>query len=314
MVESIIKISPSIKKHKSKKTSQIKNYKSRIPFLKILNYIFLFLVGIITLYPFWYVIIASVSGDTLAAQDHYFLYPAKFTLQAFKMVFSTKSIMNAYGNTLFITIIGTALSLSVTALTAYPLSRKRLRGGAIITFVIYFTMLFNGGLIPNYLLIKNLHLLDSLWALILTRVVSVYNLLLLISFFRAIPSSLEEAASIEGANDFDILFKVIVPLSMPIFATLTLFYGIAYWNQWFDALIYLTKSTKYPLQLILREIVQQADLTYVSGGASDLTMSDITMQSVRMATIVVAILPIMCIYPFLQKYFVKGVMIGAIKG
>ena len=163
-------------------------------------------------------------------------------------------------------------------------------------------------------MVRNLYLLDSLWALILTRVVSVYYLLLLISFFRSIPNSLEEAASIEGANDIYILFKVIVPLSMPIFATLTLFYGVAYWNQWFDAVIYLTKSTKYPLQLILREIVQQADLTYVAGGGSDLSMSDMTIQSVRMATIIVAVLPIMCIYPFLQKYFVKGVMIGAIKG
>ncbi len=280
----------------------------------LFNHVFLALIAVFTLYPFWYVIIASLTGDYIAGLDIFFLYPVRFTLSAYRMVFSTRSILTAYGNTLFITIVGTVISLTVTALTAYPLSRGRLRGRNIITLLLYFTMLFNGGLVPTYLVVRNLHLINSLWALILPRMVSVYNMLLMINFFRSIPDSLEESSSIEGANDFYILFKIMLPLSLPMFATLTLFYAVSYWNLWFDAVIYLSKSAKYPLQLILREIVQQVDLSYVAGGSSDLTMSNVTMQSVRMATIVVAIVPVMMVYPFLQKYFVKGVMIGAIKG
>ncbi|MCI8623712.1 MAG: carbohydrate ABC transporter permease [Provencibacterium sp.] len=278
-----------------------------------LNAVLLTLLSVLTLYPFWYVIMASLTTDTEAARDIFFLLPVKPSLSAYKMVFSTSSILTAYRNTLFVTTVGTALSLVLTALTAYPLSRRRLRGGKILTLLIYFTMLFSGGMIPTFLVVKSLGLYDSLWALILPKAVTVYNLLLMLSFFKSIPESLEESASIEGANDLMILFQIIIPLSMPIFATMILFYAVAYWNAWFDAVLYISKSTRYPLQLVLREIVQQVDLSYVGGGGSDVTMSDMTIQSVRMATIVVAILPIMVVYPFLQKYFVKGVMIGAVK-
>lgn len=278
-----------------------------------LNVAFLTLLSILTLYPFWYVIMASLTSDTEAAREIFFLLPAGPTLSAYEMVFSTSSILTAYRNTIFVTTVGTVLSLVLTALTAYPLSRRRLRGGKVITILIYFTMLFTGGMIPTFLVVKNLGLYDSLWALILPKVITVYNLLLMLSFFKSIPESLEESASMEGANDLVILFRIIIPLSMPIFATMILFYAVAYWNSWFDAVLYISKSTRYPLQLVLREIVQQVDLSYVGGGSGDVTMSDMTIQSVRMATIVVAILPIMVVYPFLQKYFVKGVMIGAVK-
>lgn len=272
------------------------------------------LLVLITLYPFYYVIVGSISGDNVAAQEIYFLYPKGLDFGAYSMVFSTSSILRAYKNTLFITVVGTLLSLLLTTLTAYPLSKNRLNGRRLLTMVFYFTMLFSGGLVPTYLVIRDLRMIDTLWALILPKAISVYNMLLLINFFKSIPDGLEESATIDGANDLTTLLRIVLPLSMPIFATLTLFYAVAYWNSWFDAVMYINRSRNFPLQLVLREIVQSVDLSYVAGGGADYSMSDTTIQSVRLATIVVAILPIMAIYPFLQKYFVKGVMIGAIKG
>jgi putative aldouronate transport system permease protein len=287
--------------------------KTRFSLFNIFNIILLTLISAFTIYPFWYVIMASLTSDDRASQLIYYLLPVRPTLSAYRMVFSTNSIIITYGNTLFVTLIGTSLSLIITALTAYPLSKKRLRGGKVLTGLFYFTMLFNGGLVPTFLVIRGLRLYNTLWALIWPKVVLVYNLLLMISFFKSIPDSLEESASLDGANDVLILIRIIFPISQPIFATMTLFYAVNYWNSWFDAVIYLSRSILYPLQLVLRNIVQNVDLSYVGAGGADLTMTNLTMQSVRMATIIVAILPIMCVYPFLQKYFVKGVMIGAIK-
>ena len=278
------------------------------------NTVIMTLLVLITLYPFYYVIVGSISGDNVAAQDIYFLYPKGLDFSAYSMVFSTSSILRAYGNTLFITVVGTLLSLLLTTLTAYPLSKNRLYGRRLMTTLFYFTMLFSGGLVPTYLVIRDLRMIDTLWALILPKVISVYNMLLLINFFKSIPDGLEESATIDGANDLTTLLRIVLPLSMPIFATLTLFYAVGYWNSWFDAVMYINRSRNFPLQLVLREIVQSVDLSYVAGGGADYSMSDTTIQSVRLATIVVAILPIMAVYPFLQKYFVKGVMIGAIKG
>ncbi|MCL2319743.1 MAG: carbohydrate ABC transporter permease [Treponema sp.] len=279
----------------------------------IFNILLLTLISVMTIYPFWYVIMASLTSDDRASQFVYYLWPVRPTLAAYRMVFSTNSILTAYRNTLFVTVVGTLLSLVITALTAYPLSKKRLHGGKFLTLMFYFTMLFSGGLVPTFLVVRGLGLYNSLWSLIWPKVVLVYNLLLMIAFFKSIPDSLEESASLDGANDIVVLARIIFPISQPIFATMTLFYSVNYWNSWFDAMIYISRSILFPLQIVLREIIQIADLTFVGGGAGDLTMTNLTTQSVRMATIVVAILPIMCVYPFLQKHFVKGVMIGAIK-
>lgn len=279
-----------------------------------LNALMMLFLVLITLYPFYYVIIGSISGDNIGAQQVYFLYPKKPELGAYKMVFSTASIGRAYQNTIFVTIVGTLLSLLLTILTAYPLSKKHLLGRQFFTLVFYFTMLFSGGIVPTFLVIRDLKLIDNIWVLILPKLISVYNMLLMINFFRSIPASLEESAKIDGASDLTVLWKIILPLSKPILATLTLFYAVNYWNSWFDALMYLNKNRYFPLQLVLREVVQAVDMSYVGGGGGDFSMSDTTIQSVRLATIVVAILPIMVVYPFLQKYFTKGVMIGAIKG
>ena len=280
----------------------------------IFNVIIMAILVFITIYPFYYVIVGSISGNNVGAQEVYFLYPVDLDFGAYNMVFSTTSIPRAYMNTVFVTVVGTILSLLLTILTAYPLSKSRLRGRSFFTMLFYFTMLFSGGLIPTYLVIRDLGMIDSLWSLILPRLVSVYNMLLMINYFKSIPDGLEESATIDGANDLKILVRIILPLSMPILATLTLFYAVSYWNIWFDAIMYLNSNRYFPLQLVLRDIVQSVDMTYVGGGGGDFTMSDTTIQAVRLATIVVAILPIMMVYPFLQKYFVKGVMIGAIKG
>ena len=286
--------------------------KRRVSIFPIVNTLILVCISFATLYPFWYVIVASFTSDDFSSFRIFYLYPVKPTFAAYQLVFSTNRILNAYGNTLFVTIIGTVSSLLITALTAYPLSRKRLRGGRFLTFMFYFTMLFSGGLVPTFLVVRGLGLYNTLWALIWPKVVIVYNLLLMIAFFKSLPDSIEESAALDGANDVVILAVIIFPISHPIFATMTLFYAVNYWNSWFDALIYLARPALFPLQLVLREIIQIADMTH-AGGAGDLTMTDMTVQSVRMATIVVSIVPIMCVYPFLQKYFVKGVMIGAIK-
>lgn len=280
----------------------------------VLNGILMLFLVLITLYPFHYVIIGSISGDNIGAQQVYFLYPKRPDLGSYKMVFSTASIGRAYQNTLFVTSVGTTLSLLLTILTSYPLSKKYLYGRSFFTVVFYFTMLFNGGIVPTFLVIRDLNLINNIWVLILPKLISVYNMLLMINFFRSIPASLEESAKIDGASDITILWRIILPLSKPILATLTLFYAVNYWNSWFDALMYLNSNKYFPLQLVLREVVQAVDMSYVGGGGGDFSMSDTTIQSVRLATIVVAILPIMVVYPFLQKYFTKGVMIGAIKG
>ncbi len=295
-------------------SARARNGKREWTIFPFVNAIVMMLLVFITLYPFYYVMIGSISGDNVAAQDIYFLYPKGPSLGAYAMVFSTPSILRAYGNTLFITVIGTFLSLLLTMFTAYPLSKARFRGRRLFTLIFYFTMLFSGGLVPTYLVIRDLNMIDKLWALILPKLISVYNMLLLINFFKSIPEGLEESATIDGANDLTILMRIVLPLSLPIFATLTLFYAVGYWNSWFDAVMYINRSKNFPLQLVLREIIQSVDLSYVAGGGADYSMSDTTIQSVRLATLVVAILPIMSVYPFLQKYFVKGVLIGAIKG
>jgi putative aldouronate transport system permease protein len=290
------------------------NLKKSAHIFPLINGIIMIFLVFLTLYPFYYVIVGSLSKDNVGVQEVYFLYPKGFSLSSYNMVFSTPSIPRAYGNTLFVTIIGTLFSLLFTILTAYPLSKTRLLGRRPVTMLMYFTMLFGGGLVPTYLVIRNIGLIDSLWALIWPKVISVYNMLLLINFFKSIPASLEESAYMDGADDFSILFRIILPLSLPIIATLTLFYAVGYWNSWFDAVMYLNRPKNFPLQRILREIVQSVDLSFVAGGGADFSMTDTTIQSVRLATIVAAILPIMAVYPFLQKYFVKGIMIGAIKG
>ncbi|TNJ65226.1 carbohydrate ABC transporter permease [Paenibacillus hemerocallicola] len=278
------------------------------------NVIFLIMLSVVTIYPFLYVLFASLSDPAWVVQMRGLIwYPKDITLEAYKLVFANPAILTGYANTLFYVIVGTALNILMTSLGAYALSRESVMWKNPIMFLIVFTMFFNGGLIPTYLLVNNLGLLDSRWALIIPSAMSAYNLIIMRTSFQGIPVSLEESAKLDGANDFTVLFRIVLPLSMPVVAVMILFYGVGHWNSWFNALIYLRTRDLYPLQLILREILitnsTDSMMTGV-GGADKMPIG----ETIKYATIIVATIPILLLYPFLQKYFVKGVMIGAIKG
>ncbi|MGG1554701.1 carbohydrate ABC transporter permease [Paenibacillus ferrarius] len=278
------------------------------------NSLLLILLSLLTLYPFVYVLFASVSDPTWIAQVRGLIwYPKGVTLEAYRLVFKNPSIITGYLNTLLYVVLGTSLNILMTSLGAYALSRKQVMWKNPVMFMIVFTMFFNGGLIPTYLLINDLGMVDSRLALIIPAAMSAYNLIIMRTSFQGVPASLEESAKLDGANDFTILFRVILPLSMPVVAVMILFYGVAHWNSWFSALIYLRTRDLYPLQLILREILitNSTDTMMTGVGGSDKIPIG---ETIKYATIIVATVPILLLYPFLQKYFVKGVMIGAIKG
>lgn len=271
------------------------------------------LLSIATMYPFIYVLFASFSEPTVFIQHRgVLLWPEGWTWESYRLVFANPNIMSGYANTLFYVIVGTTLNLLFTALGAYGLSRKNVMWKNAIMFMIVLTMFFEGGLIPKYILMLNLDLIDSRWALVIPSLISTWNLIVMRTAFQGVPVSLEESARIDGANDFTILFRVIIPLSLPVMAVMVLFYGVTHWNKWFEALIYLRNRELFPLQLILREILIQNStdsmMTAVSGG-DRMPVG----ETIKYATIIVATVPILLLYPFLQKYFVKGVMIGALK-
>lgn len=278
------------------------------------NILFMALMVAVTLYPFLYVVFSSVSDSKqLMAHTGILLAPVGFTMEAYSVVLQNPNILSGYINTLFIVIAGTAMNLFMTCLGAYVLSRKGVVWTRHVMLGIVFTMFFSGGLIPMYLLVNNwLGLGNSLFALIVPGVISTWNLIILRTSFGGIPESLIESARIDGAQDFTILFRIVIPLSLPVMAVMVLFYGVGHWNSWFSSMIYLRDRNLFPLQLILREILIQNDTSYMTGG---IALEDVEAvgESIKYATIMVATLPILFVYPFLQKYFVKGVMIGSIK-
>lgn len=280
----------------------------------IANVVFMIILSIVTLYPFLYVLFASLSDPTwLVKVRGIILYPQGVTFVAYKMVFQNPAIITGYVNTLFYVVVGTALNILMTSLGAYALSRQNVMWKNPIMFGIVFTMFFNGGLIPTFLLINKLGMLDSRLALIIPVAMSAYNLIIMRTAFKGVPVSLEESAKLDGANDFTVLFRIILPLSMPVIAVMILFYGVGHWNAWFNALIYIRTRDLYPLQLILREIlITNSTESMMTGVGSGDKMP--VGETIKYATIIIATVPVLCLYPFLQKYFVKGVMIGAIKG
>ncbi|WP_337101127.1 carbohydrate ABC transporter permease [Paenibacillus sp. YIM B09110] len=270
-------------------------------------------LSVITLYPLLYVLFASLSAPEFVVQNRgIILYPHGFTVEAYKMVFNNPNIVSAFGNTLFYVAAGTALNIILTALGAYGLSRRNVMLKNLIMFLIVFTMFFEGGLIPLYLTIKNIGMLDSRLSLIVPTAISAFNLIIMRTAFQAVPESLEESARIDGAGDWTILFRVVLPLSMPVVAVMLLFYGVSHWNAWFYATIFLQDRDLFPLQLILREILISNDTSSMAAGVSSSDQMTVG-ETIKYATIIVATAPILLLYPFLQKYFVKGVMIGAIK-
>jgi len=282
----------------------------------IINTVFMILMIIITVYPFIYVIFASISeSKQLIGHSGLLLKPKGFSTAAYKLVFLNPNISTGYKNTLFVLVLGTFINLLLTSLGAYVLSRKNFGFRKFMMIMIVFTMYFNGGLIPRYLLIYNsYHLGNSLWALILPSAISTWNLIVMRTSFLSIPDSLEESAKIDGANDIIVLFRIILPLSLPVVAVMILFYGVSHWNAWFDAMIFLRDRELYPLQLILREILISNSTDIMLGGATDFDDRELVGETIQYATIMVATLPVLFIYPFVQKYFVKGVMVGALKG
>ena len=280
----------------------------------ILNIGLLVLLAGLMLYPFVNSIAVSFSSYLGYIQNPFMVWPSDFSLEGFKFVFKNRLIINSYGNTIIVTFASTLIALFLTTFMAYPLSKNWLKGRAFFMNYVLFTMLFSGGIVPNYNLIRSLGLLDSIWALILPGCVSAYNVMLMKSFFSGLPESLEEAARIDGASDLQVLLRVVFPLSLPIFSTIALFVAVGYWNSYFSAVLYIRSTTKWTLQLVLREILMSADMSLLASGGNAAEVRATPVETLRYATMVVAIVPIMCVYPFLQKYFVKGVTLGAVKG
>lgn len=279
----------------------------------VFNYIFLSLLIVLCLYPVWYVAVASFSNSNLLTQHTGLLIkPVGWSIDAYKKVFKNPMIGRGYLNTLFILVVGVFLDLVMTSLGAYFLSRKRVMFKRPIMLLIVFTMFFSGGMIPFYLNLKDLRMTNSLWGLIVPFMISTYNLIILRTSFESIPESLIEAAQIDGASHITILMQIVIPLSKAILAVMVLYYGVSIWNSWFWASAIIRTREMYPLQVILREILMQNDVSSMTAGSSALDTEAIGM-TIKYATIIVATVPILCVYPFLQKHFTKGTMIGAVK-
>jgi putative aldouronate transport system permease protein len=265
--------------------------------------------------PFLNIISVSVSSRESYLRNPLMLFPAEFDFTAFGYVFQNPLLGFGFMNTLFVTVVGTAISLALCVTLAYPLSKKHLRGRKAFMYYLIFTMLFNGGIIPNFYLIRSLNLIDSLWALILPVAVNVFNTILIKTFFEEVPDSLEEAAKIDGASDIMIFTRIYLPLSLSIVVTIALFCAVSYWNSYFSAIIYIRSNEKWTLQVLLREIILSSNTNLMqSGGNAAEYSAKLPTEAIKYATLVIVLLPILCVYPFLQKYFVKGVMVGAVKG
>lgn len=292
---------------------RIKDSRATKAFLVINNCI-LGLIAFLCFVPMWHVVCCSISDPaTLAREGGIRLLPAApYSFAGYQAVLSYRNILIGYGNTLFYVIAGVLLNLSITIPAAYVLSRNRMRYRNLFMMIISFTMLFNGGMIPTYLVYVHLHLTDTRFAILLSSAFSVFNLVILRTSFLGIPESLEECARLEGANDFQIMTKIIVPLSKATIAVIALFVAVGIWNSWFAASIYLLDREKWPLQMFLREVLINNSQKSLENGVKASAMALQTL--VKYAIIVIATLPILCIYPFVQRYFVKGVMIGSVKG
>ena len=277
--------------------------------LDVFKVFFVLLVSVVCVYPFWNIFIISVNDGQDALRGGLYFWPRVFTLENYQEILRRSEFVRAIGVTVLRTLIGTPLVVLVTSMLAYVLSRSELLGKKFWTLMFIFTMYFNGGLIPSYLLIKDLGLINSRLSLILPGAVSTFNLMIMITGFEGIPQSLEESARIDGAGDWTILFRIIMPLAKPTIMVILLYYAVGHWNSWFNAMIYLRDAQKMPIQIFLRDILTRSQLGAMTGQTD---VEDVG-QTIKYATIIVSTVPILCIYPFIQKHFVKGVMIGAVK-
>ncbi|WP_156250123.1 carbohydrate ABC transporter permease [Pseudactinotalea terrae] len=278
---------------------------------RVVNVLLLTGFALICLVPFLHVIGSSFANPGELATRTFVIIPRELTLNAYDYVLSSPAIFRAMGVSVFVTVVGTFLSLVVTSLMAYALSKRYLRGRRVINFLVVFTMLFSGGMIPTFIVVSSLGLLDTLWSLILPVTVNAFNFVIMRSFFQGIPDSLEEAARIDGCSELGVFWRIVLPLSLASIATIGLFYAVAYWNNYMHAVLYINNSELWPIQLLLRQIVIIA-----SGLNADTSAVDVVppAQSVKMAVIVIATLPMLIVYPFIQRFFVKGALIGSVKG
>ena len=283
--------------------------------LRALNAFLLILCCAVSLYPLLYVISASFSNPLLIMKNEIYIWPKGFTLIGYQKVFENSDVWTGFLNTIIYTLLGTIINVVMTGMGGYVLARKEFYGRTFWTMVITFTMFFGGGLIPAYILMQKLHMYNTIWVMIIPGAISSWNLIIMRTFIQTnIPNELYESAIIDGANDIKILTRIVVPLSAPIIAVMSLFYGVDHWNEYFRALIYIQDRKLYPLQLILREILIQQQVSKDMMQNDTMANTEVIGHSIRYALIVVATVPILIFYPFLQKYFVKGMLIGAIKG
>lgn len=282
----------------------------RFTWFSLVNGLLLLCVAVATLYPVWYILVVSLSDTAYVVQGKVFLWPKGFNLDAYREVLEDSKIPRAYLNTIFYTTLGTTINLLMTAVAAYPLSQKDFFGRKWFMLMIILTMFLNPGIIPNYLLVQKLGLLDTFWALVIPNAIWTFELIILKSFYESMSTQIREAARIDGASEFRILFRIIIPLAKPALASIGLFFFMGHWNSYFLPMIYLNDSLKYPLQVVLRDM-----LIFSEGNKSNLVdAAALAPQALKNATIVLSMIPVLMVYPFAQKYFAQGVMLGAEKG
>ncbi|WP_433753191.1 carbohydrate ABC transporter permease [Paenibacillus amylolyticus] len=277
------------------------------------NVILIIITMVLCLAPFIHIIAISLSSNRAIGSGEVSFFPKELSFEAYSKVFADGSMIRSLIYTIWLTVLSTVLSMAMTIAAAYPLAKSNLKGRKWFMLVIVMTMFFSGGIIPEYILIKNLHLLDSTWGLILPGLISPFYMIILITFFRGIPESLEEAAGIDGSSHFGTLLRIILPLSLPVMATLSLFYAVGRWNGFQDALMYITKPELYPLQLKLYQMIQQNQITELMQNEG-IGAVQVLPESLKAASVIFSTLPILLVYPWLQRYFISGVMVGAVKG
>ncbi|MGG1517263.1 carbohydrate ABC transporter permease [Paenibacillus oryzisoli] len=277
-------------------------------------YALLTLFALLALFPLYYVFIVSVTPYIEVMRNGGFvIWPEQFTLDAYKEIFGSPRIPQALKITVFITVVGTLLNMVVTTLLAYPLSKKFVPGRNFILMALVFTMMFSGGIIPLYIMVRSLGLYDTVWAMVIPGMVSTFNLLIVKTYFENLPAEVEEAAKVDGCGDLSTLFRIVLPLSAPIMATIGLFYGVTHWNEYFKGIFYLSDKSLMPMQVVLRSMIQSPNVS-TELSLNSLALDTLPPETIKMAVVVVATLPLMIIYPFLQKYFVKGALLGSVKG
>lgn len=289
------------------------SYSKHFTTIDALIFILLTLLAFTIIIPFWNVLVVSFSSQKEYAQTPLMLFPSNPTLESYRYLFRDGKIAQGYKNTFYLELLALPLSLFLTTTMAYALSKKSFPGRKIILYLVTFTMIFNGGIVPMYLVMKQLNLTGSMWSVVFSNCFSVFNMILMINYFQMLPESLMESARLDGASEWCILCRITLPLSKPIFATITLFYGVGLWNQWYDSMIFLRKANMMPLQNVLRSIIQETEInSSATGSIAALGHAQFT-DGIKMAAVFLTMIPIMCFYPLLQKHFAKGIMVGAIK-